>query len=613
MAMDAAYLHLIVRELQEHLLGASLTEVTVGDASTLRLGLRARRRQHHLVLSAAPSLSCLYLLGASRAGRAAPSGPLAAADRNSDHEQPFAQSLRRTLQGARMEAISQPPWERLVRLRFLSAASGLALEAIELIAELTGRHSNLVLVEAATGRILDCLRAVTPEQSRVRLLLRGETYAPPPAYRAPTLDELDAGALAQAWNFQPQRTPTERLKTSIAGLSPAMQRELLARARRQTVWSADEPAAVWAAAREMRQALEGPAQPRIYRRPDGSAAALAPFPLCAPPTEEEETHSSPSAAAERYYRELAAQQRLRGDKERLLSMLQQALEREHRKVEHLAEDVERCNEQDGCGRLGDLLLAHLHDIPAGAAAVELPAWDLSGAAPAAGEPPLQQVAIALDPSLTAVQNAERYYDRQRKVRRALPILAAQLSTSRQRLAELAAVQRGLREAATPAEVQSIADAGETQALLPELQRRRPAGKARQAPKHGVRHYRTRDGWDILVGAHSRGNDYLMTKIAREHDVWLHAQGSAGSHVVIRNPTKIEKLPDSVIEQAARLAAHFSKAHHQARVDVIVTSRRYVKKRKGMPPGMVTVEKHDTITLAPRPPEGAPQPELIESS
>lgn len=611
--MDAAYLHLIVRELQELLRGASLTEVAVGATSTLLLGLRVRRRQHHLVLSAAPSLSCLYLLGPSRAGPAAPSGRLAAADRESNHEQPFAQSLRRTLQGARLEAISQPPWERLVRLRFLSAASGLALEAIELIAELTGRHSNLVLVEAATGRILDCLRAVTPEQSRVRLLLRGEPYAPPPAYAAPTVDELDAGALAAAWNSQPQRMPAQRLKASIAGLSPALQRELLARAQSQTVWRADEPAAVWAAAREVRQALEGPPRPRIYRRPDGTAAALAPFPLCAPPAEEEEAHSSPSAAAERYYSELATQQRLSGGKEQLLSMLQQALQRERRKAEHLAEDVERCNRQDGCGRLGDLLLAHLHDIPAGAAAVELPAWDLSDAAPAAGEPPPRQVAITLDPSLTAVQNAERYYERQRKVRRALPILEAQLSMSRRRLTELAAVQQRLRDAATLAEVQSIADAVETQALLPELQRQRPAGKARQAPKHGIRHYRTRDGWDILVGAHSRGNDYLMTKIAREHDVWLHAQGSAGSHVVIRNPAKLGKLPDSVIEQAARLAAHFSKAHHQPRVDVIVTSRRYVKKRKGMPPGMVTVEKHDTVTLAPQPPEGAPQPELIESS
>lgn len=589
--MDAAYLQLIVFELQRTLCGATVTHVSARDQRTVLLGLRVRGTRRDLLASANPATPCLYLLSEPAAGL------------ESETQPPFVQSMRRLLHSAHLEAIEQPPWDRLVRLRFASARNGHTLQRIELIVELTGRNSNLLLVGPDDQRILDCLRSVTSAQSRVRRIVRGERYQPLPGFTRPTLDQLEAASFASAWNHQETPSPAGRLKAVVAGLSPSMIREIVARAEAGGAWAENQASAVWKAAGEVRAALGGPAQPCVYRNPDGEALSLAPFPLIEPPAAVMEPFDSPSLAAERYVATLTTQKERRQRTDRLHAALRQALAREQRKLERLSADLQRCQETDGSGHLADILLAHLHELPHGAASVELPDWD----------DPEHPVSIQLDPQRTGAQNAEQYYQRQRKVTRAMPLLKGQEERCRQRIVALEEAQLRLQSATTMAEVQRWQESAIDQELLPTLTRQPQSTKARPGPKLGISHYRTPDGWEILVGAHSRGNDFLTTKVARDQDVWLHAHSVSGSHVVIRNPHKGKQVPAPVIEQAARLAVHFSKARNDSFAEVVVTSPRYVKKTKGAPPGRVSVLKHDTLSLQPQSSPSFPEPAFIERS
>ena len=106
-----------------------------------------------------------------------------------------------------------------------------------------------------------------------------------------------------------------------------------------------------------------------------------------------------------------------------------------------------------------------------------------------------------------------------------------------------------------------------------------------------------DGWEILVGKNAKGNDRLTRHVARPDDLWLHAEGMSGSHVVIRNPQR-KDVPPEIIRKAASLAAYYSKGRNAAAVPVAYTHAKFVKKPKGAPPGLVTLTRRQTLMAKP---------------
>ncbi|MCB9639928.1 MAG: DUF814 domain-containing protein [Myxococcales bacterium] len=111
-------------------------------------------------------------------------------------------------------------------------------------------------------------------------------------------------------------------------------------------------------------------------------------------------------------------------------------------------------------------------------------------------------------------------------------------------------------------------------------------------------YTSTDGFEILVGKNARDNDVLTFKIAKQHDLWLHVAPTSGSHVIVRNPDNLDRLPKSTIKEAAALAAFFSRSRDGGRVDVHYTQRRNVRKAKGAPAGQVQLIQFETIKVAP---------------
>jgi predicted ribosome quality control (RQC) complex YloA/Tae2 family protein len=138
-------------------------------------------------------------------------------------------------------------------------------------------------------------------------------------------------------------------------------------------------------------------------------------------------------------------------------------------------------------------------------------------------------------------------------------------------------------------------------LLRTTKAGRAAARTEPPRLDGIRMLESADGWSILVGRTGRDNDRLTFKIAAPEDIWLHAEGVPGAHVIVRNPERQARVPETTLAEAARAAAWFSDAKHEGFVDVHWTRRKNVRRAKGGASGKVVLKRFETIRVKPAPP------------
>ncbi|MEM6328228.1 MAG: NFACT RNA binding domain-containing protein, partial [Bacteroidota bacterium] len=202
------------------------------------------------------------------------------------------------------------------------------------------------------------------------------------------------------------------------------------------------------------------------------------------------------------------------------------------------------------------------------------------------------VTIPLDPALSAIENAERYYDKARRTRRSREEAESRWEAVHTEAEAMGDLLGRLRATDTLHDLRTLLDT-EADALA-----RFTRPEARGGESEPFHRFDLGSGWEALVGKHARGNAHLTTRIASPHDLWLHARGVPGSHVVVKKPGRDSVVPPPVVEQAARLAARFSRAKTQSLVPVQVTERKYVRPVKGGPPGLVRVDREDVLLVEP---------------
>ena len=255
-------------------------------------------------------------------------------------------------------------------------------------------------------------------------------------------------------------------------------------------------------------------------------------------------------------------------------------------AEQMLEALAGDSRADACERWGHLLMAHPAAVPPGARTVVLP--DLfSGGAP---------VTIPLDPALTAVENAQRYYAKARQTRQARHHAEARMGQADRRAAEAEALLAHLRTLATRADVERFQKV-EAARLAPFLNQ--PAQGAARVP---FRRFPLEEGYEVWVGKNAKQNDLLTFRYARKDDLWMHARGVGGSHAVLRLPHRQARPGKPLVERAAAIAAHYSKARGSDLVPVIVVPRKYVRKPRGAAPGAVVVEREAVLLVTPGLPE-----------
>jgi predicted ribosome quality control (RQC) complex YloA/Tae2 family protein len=633
MQSDALTLVAVADELTQTALGARVEDVIQPTPQSLALLLYGQGAKRWLVVSAHPQLANMHL-AASRPRKLVNEPPA------------FVMLLRKHLEGARLTAIRQPRWERVIELAFARGGPESGMAPVWLTAELMGRQSNVILREvgAAGGEVLGALHTVPPGANRVRILMPHAVYQPaPPQTRtlrgellsrlAPeraTPAQLETAALdmlvptQETPNMEPStRKPKGKAKRDqaptvvallmahVAGCSRELAREVAYRSLGMDD-AALTPNLDWLAlSTEMRSfaALAESHEWRptlVYAAPD--AAAPDAFAVYTPqqfPSATLRPMSSVNQALATYYQDAEWRITVEGAKGELRRLLQTNRERCHRKAEALKGELRALDEGRRLREEADLLLAFQSDLPERASNVTLENPFAADEGPAT-------ITLELDPRYGVVENANRRYARYHKLQRAASQIPLQVVANDLELARVEQLQADLALAETPQEItlvrEEIVDAGYLRTKPDPRARKQPKGGKGKQGKQGSQQRKqgsrggtplrraSSDGFTLLIGKNSLQNEEVTFSQAAANDLWLHARGVPGAHVIVKSGGR--PIPEATLREAAALAAYYSQARENSGVAVDYTEQRYVRHMKGGGPGMVLYERERTLHVTP---------------
>ncbi len=574
---------------------------------------------------------------------------------------PFVMLLRKHLEGARIESIDQPRWERVLEIVAGYRKSPESDERVRfrLLIEIMGRLSNIILVDEQ-GMILGSLRRVGAEVNRYRTIAANVPYLPPPPQQrvvaGQTLPRLEPTTVTAA---QLAISAAEEDKETVVPAEQAARRKSGAKQTKQAkLWqlltwhllgfsalSAKE--AVFRATGDAGTALDRSAmteesweelawnvrslaalydthawQPQLVERVAlGEASsslvpvAFAPYVLeqyAAVPDMHVRSLPSMNEALDEFYARAEWRDAMEDVRAPIRKALQTHLERGRRKAELLQQELTKAEEAAQYRLQAELLLAHQHEVQQGQPNISLPNFyaesDADGNQPA--------VVIPLDPRFDAVGNANRLFNRYHKLRRATELVPTQIEQNTVELATIEQLLADLMLAETPAEVAlvkaEVQTAGYMRGMPRQQQKVQKAQKSQKAGKKGGKqvkgkptppgggvplHVQSREGFTLLIGKNSRQNEDVTFHQAAPNDLWLHARGVPGAHVIIKAAGR--EIPRGTIEQAASLAAYYSQARGSTSVPVDYTLQRHIRHMKGGGPGMVIYERERTIYVEPK--------------
>jgi len=579
--MEIAVLTAVRRELEVILAGARLIELAEGEAGEVCFTFRTAGGKRTLLMSPRPDMPRVYLTGKGAC--------------TAKKMSPFAQSLKNSVVGATLASVTQEPLERVVGFHFTRNTRA-GEEEYTLVFELTGKKPDLILVDK-DGRVVLAQTYVSISDEAVRPILPGLTYQPPPKP-----DRLDPHALtvddiARILMDNPGVRLDKALFMSIGGISPLIASEAVALAgvqsptphviARSAPPASGDDAAISSTLLEnlnalVKKAEDGPYAPCVYDTPKGpvlSAFELVQYAGCAV-TE----YPTMGEAADAYYAELVERRKSDAQKASLLKKAKTSLALAARKLAAIEADLARADSAETYQMYGQLLMATPGDMPRGAECITMP--DLfSGTG--------GTLDVPVDPRLTRVQNAESWFKKAKKAKSGVAILQGRLAEA-QREAERLKARLIEIEGASGEDV--LAGLKEQSSTTGKVFKdgRRPKGTLPDFP-----HFTSSDGYEVYYAKNAKANDLLTFKFAEPMDMWMHAQGWHGAHVIVKNPGRRPDIPLQTILEAAEVAAWFSNAREDSSVPVDYTFKKYVRKPKGPSPGQAVFTGNKTVFVGPK--------------
>jgi predicted ribosome quality control (RQC) complex YloA/Tae2 family protein len=559
---DALTTAAVVDELGHTLLGGRVQDVVQVDDLTIGLEVYAQHRRQYLIASAHSQHARLHLTPTKLR-------------RGVDTPMPILLLLRKYVRGGQIVAVRQPPFERIVHLD-MAGAEG----TCTLVVETMGRHSNVILC-AEDGVVMDSIKRVGPRLSRVRPVLPGSRYEPPPPQKKLDPTDVTERQLRQMLlEARPAQPVWRVLVNGIRGVSPLLAKEIAYRAMGSTEPQAEEVTRITpllgAYDRLMEHVWEHAWEPCVALE-EGQPVAFAPYLLTQ--YRDWEQLETVSQAIDRYESAVASADAYGPARAQVRTLLDEAHKRAESRRGSLERQLIPQAELDKLRLSGEMILAYAHAVRAGQRQLEAQV-DMDG-------PPM---AIALDPDKTAVENAQDYFRRYEKAKAATADIPRLLKSVRLELAYLDQLSTDLALASNRPEIDEVRTA---------LVERGYAARKRgaQAQRGQPLRFTSAGGMSILVGRSARQNHEVTFRRAAPDDLWLHAVGASGAHVVIKSGGA--QVPEETLRQAAQLAARYSSARDEAGVDVAYTQRRYVRQIKGAGPGMVTYRHEQTIRVTPK--------------
>lgn len=504
---------------------------------------------------------------------------------NPDQPPTFCMLLRKHLQGGRITDVRQKDAERIIEID-IEAQNELGFSVCRrLIVEIMSKHSNIVLADLETGKIIDSIKRISIDVNRYRQLLPGVIYRYPPSQDKLNFTDVTEDTLLPH--------DDRAIMSRVAGISPSISRELLA----GCYTSHDASVTSVVPARKLLAILssleDGTARPRVYIDDEGTPREFHVTDLSEFEGLETRFFDTLSECIDFYFSNRAASNLVRQKSLPLLKSVQASLSKALLKKKKLSEDLLSAENSDRYRLYGELLTANLHLVKPGVRSVTVTNY-YDG----------REITIPLDEKIGASANAQRYFKKYSKARTAIHEKQAQLEDNDRDIAYLESVIQSIEAADSVPLLESIRDELEQTGYV--RRRQKAAQRKRKAAKPDPYRYTLSDGTPVLVGRNNTENDWLTMKHAAKTDVWMHTKDIPGSHVIIKleDGRTSADLPAQLIYEAASIAAYHSKAAGSTNVPVDYVPVRYVKKPNGSKPGMVIFTHNQTVYVDPALPKDA---------
>ncbi len=559
MALDGIVIANIVAELSGKLTGARISKIAQPEADELLFTLKcAGAGQVRLLMSASASLPLIYLSSVNK-----PSPATAPA---------FCMLLRKHLGGGKITRIWQPGLERIIHfeIEHLNELGDICHK--DLVLELMGKHSNLIFCDD-THTIIDSIKRVGAQTSSVREVLPGRDY-----FIAQTQEKCDMLHTSEEefrrTVFTKPMKLAKALYSSYTGISPVIAEELCHRASLESAQSANtipELAQVHLyhifelMAEDIR---EKRFTPLIVSDAHGDPVEFSALPLSMYDDLSVTRYETISEVLEQYYAMKNTVTRIRQKSADLRHIATTALDRCRKKYELQQRQLKDTEKREKYKVYGELIHTYGYGIEPGADKFEALNYYTN-----------EMLTVPLDKTLTPAENAQRYFNKYNKLKRTFEALTELTEETKAEVTQLESICTFLDLALSEEDLvqvkEELTDAGYI--------RRRYTGKRVKITSKPY-HYVSSDGYDIYVGKNNYQNDELTFKLASGSDWWFHAKGAPGSHVIVK--ARGEELPDTTFEEAARLAAYYSKNRGSEKVEIDYVEKKHVKKPNGAKPGFV---------------------------
>ena len=571
MAFDGTVIANIVYDMNRLLTGGRIYKIYQPETDELLLVIKNQKETHRLLLSASASLPLVYFTSENK------HNPMTAPN--------FCMLLRKHISNGRIVEVSQPGMERIIEIRIEHLNELGDLCAKKLVIEIMGKHSNIIFLDD-TGMIIDSIKHISHQVSSVREVLPGRTYMVPPAQGKISLYDItpawmEGTLLTKASSVQ------KAIYGSISGISPLMANEICYRA------SIDGDAAVASLSDTEQATLYGElvrlksqlqnhefAPCIIYQ--GKTPLEFACMELSMYPDMETKTFSSISEVLETYYAEKEVVTRIRQKSTDLRKIVSNAIERTAKKYDLQRKQLKDTEKKEKYKIYGELLHTYGYDVQPGQK--ELTCINYYDG---------NEITIPLDTQLTAMENAKKYFDRYGKLKRTYEALHVLVEETRAELEHLESISNSLEIARDENDLMMIKE----ELMDFNYVKRHGQSKKKNKSKSKPFHYISSDGFHMYVGKNNFQNDELTFKFANGKDMWFHAKKMAGSHVIVKLETASE-LPDKTYEEAACLAAYYSKGKNAPKVEIDYTERRNLKKPPQAKPGFVIYHTNYSMIIEP---------------
>lgn len=560
MAFDGVTIACIVQELNDKILEGRIYKIAQPEKDELLITIKNDGMQYRLMLSADASLPLIYLTQENK------KSPMTAPN--------FCMLLRKHLQNGRIVAIRQPGLERVIQfeIEHLDEMGDLCRKTLAM--ELMGKHSNIIFYDEQK-KILDSIKHISGMVSSVREVLPGRMYfIPETEGKVDFIENPDiVGDFAN--EITSKAMPLYKsIYTTYVGISPILAQELCFRAE----VDADHPANALlkeqaGKLQEVFKEFAGSVRdktftPNIIYDGQGTPIEFGVLPFWIYEENEKANYDSISEVLYTYYAQKSAKTRIRQKSADLHRIVSTALERNVKKYDLQVRQLKDTEKREKYKVYGELLHTYGYSAEPQAKSITVLNYYSN-----------EELTIPLDPDLTAMENAAKYFDKYGKMKRTYEALTEFVKETKSEIDHLESVMNALEIAEKEDDLAQIKEE-----LIQSGHIRYKGGRKKEKITSKPFHFVSSDGFDMYVGRNNLQNEEITFKLAQGNDWWFHAKAVPGSHVIVKNGGK--EMPDRTFEEAGKLAAHFSKAKDQDKIEVDYIEKKHVKKPSGGKPGFV---------------------------